>query len=200
MKSWLFGLIALLLALPAQAQSTLNILENDMFIGQPSAPVQIFEYASMSCPHCASFHNNVLPTLKEKYINAGKVVLIHRHFPHNEPALKAAMVTRCVPKEQYFTFVDVFFELQDQWAFTTDFLSKIISIAKVGGLAPDHVSACMTNVDLEKEILLARKEAGETLPIDGIPFFFINGQPYEGPRTVEGFSQAIDSHLNRNNP
>jgi protein-disulfide isomerase len=63
----------------AMAQSTTAALVAkpvslpDMAIGSIEAPVTITEYASMSCPHCAVFGENVFPMLRSKYIDTGKV-------------------------------------------------------------------------------------------------------------------------------
>jgi protein-disulfide isomerase len=192
----IFSLLAAILFSTAVAHADiLKPTGDDVILGDPAAPVQIIEYSSLSCPHCAHFHTNVMPTLKTKYIDDGRVSHITRFFPLNEPALKAAMVAKCAPKDKYYSFVSVFYELQDQWAFTTDFLEKITSIASVGGLSADSVSKCLMNSDLEKELLLSRKAAGEQLPIEGTPAFFINGVAYTGARSADAMSDAIDSAL-----
>lgn len=183
-------------ALPSHAD-ILDPNSNDVILGDPAAPVQIIEYSSLSCPHCAHFHTNVMPTIKAKYIDGGRVSHITRFFPLNEPALKAGMVAKCAPADKYYSFVNVFYELQNQWAFTTDFLEKITSIASVGGLSADMVSRCLTDSELEKALLLDRKAAGEQLPIEGTPAFFINGDQYLGPRNAEAMSEAIENALKK---
>ena len=69
------------LDLKADNHSVLSISDNDFYIGSPDAPVTIIEYASMSCSHCADFHNNTLDDLKSEYIDTGKVRFIFRDFP-----------------------------------------------------------------------------------------------------------------------
>ncbi len=81
-------------------------------MGDANAPVTIVEYASMTCPHCAAFHETTLPALKEKYIDTGKVKLILREFPFDPRAAAAFMLARCAPPEQYFPMVDVLFKQQ----------------------------------------------------------------------------------------
>ncbi len=88
----------------------------DMVMGDANAPVTIVEYASMTCPHCAHFHETTLPALKEKYIDTGKVKLILREFPFDPRAAAAFMLARCAPPEQYFPMVDVLFKQQKTWA------------------------------------------------------------------------------------
>ena len=84
----------------------------DMALGEEDAPVTIVEYASMTCPHCAHFHETTLPGLKEKYIDTGKVRMIFREFPFDPRAAAAFMLARCAPKEQYFPLIDVLWKIQ----------------------------------------------------------------------------------------
>ena len=68
----------------------------DMALGSAKAAVTIVEYASMTCPHCAAFEQNVFPMLKSKYIDAGKVRFVFREFPLDIKAAAASMLARCV--------------------------------------------------------------------------------------------------------
>ena len=67
----------------------------ELVLGKEDAPVTVVEYASMTCGHCAAFHNKVLPALKEKYIDTGKVRFIMREFPLDKLAVAASMLARC---------------------------------------------------------------------------------------------------------
>src|SRR5947209_12656511 len=98
----------------ANAASLLAPTPQDRILGQPDAPITIVEYASLSCPHCANFSKTVLPKLKEKWIDGGKAKLVLRDFPLDEPALRAAMVARCVPPERFYPLVETMFETQEK--------------------------------------------------------------------------------------
>ena len=97
--------------LGASNHSVLNIKENDFFIGSPDAPVTIIEYASMSCSHCADFHNNTLEELKIEYIDTGKVRFVFRDFPYNYPALAGSMMMRCVPDSARYDYMNALYKL-----------------------------------------------------------------------------------------
>lgn len=173
-------------------------LPSDIVMGKTSAPILIIEYASLSCPHCAHFSAAVLPEIEKKYIETGKARYILRQFPLNEPALKGAMLLDCIgeqDKERYYVFARVLFDAQSKWAFDGDYIAGLETIATVGGLTKDQFRNCITNTDREMKILQAKKDASEEVGIPHTPYFFIDGEIFEGDRTVEAVSAFIDSRL-----
>lgn len=167
----------------------------DVVIGQADAPVTIIEYSSMSCPHCATFYNEVFPRLKEKYIDTGTVKFTNRQLPLNEPALRAGMLIHCVGKERNPRFTKVLFELQDKWAFERDFLESLKKIAAVGGFSNEQFDACMENKEVEEAVLQSRQEAVNQLNVNSTPSFFVNGKELSGNVTLAVFDQAIEEAL-----
>ena len=99
----------------AGSHSVLNINENDFYIGDDEAPITIIEYASMSCSHCADFHNDTLDKLKTEYIDTGTVRFVFRDFPFNYPALVGSMMLRCVPNNVRYEYMNVLYKLQKNW-------------------------------------------------------------------------------------
>ena len=89
----------------------------DMTLGDPKAPNVVIEYASMTCPHCDRFHNEVYRPFKAKYIDTGKVYFIFRDYPLDPLAAAASVIAHCAPKERFFPIIDLLFDHQDQWAF-----------------------------------------------------------------------------------
>jgi protein-disulfide isomerase len=166
-------------------------------LGDPNAPVTIVEYASLTCPHCAQFHNEVLPELKEKYIAPGKVRLIYRDFPLDQRALAAAALAHCAGPDRYFGFLDVLFETQDSWARADDFVPALKRLGKLGGLSEQQIDACLADQQLADGILRTRLEAQDQYEISSTPTFVINGETYGGARGVEEFSEIIDPLLEK---
>jgi protein-disulfide isomerase len=173
----------------------LEITGSDKVLGNPDAPVTIVEYASLSCTHCAHFHNDILPKVKEAFIDTGKAKLVMRNFPLNEPALRGAMLANCVAPEQYYTFLKVLFQMQDKWAFSESFKDNLSQIAGVGGVSPEQFGKCMSDMSLEKQALTTRKDAEEGLKIASTPTFFINGTRLEGAQPFDEFSKAVNAAL-----
>ena len=119
----------------------------EMSIGDPSAPNVVVEYASMTCPHCADFHQKLFPELKTKYVDTGKVRFVFREFPLDRLVALASMVARCSGKDGYFPMVDTLFKSQESWAFNEDPMPKLFDVAKQGGfLKRNLISASRTRI------------------------------------------------------
>ena len=180
---------------PAKVAEILTPRADDIVLGEAGAPLTIIEYSSLSCSHCATFHNNVLPSLKADYINNGKLLFINRDFPLNAPALKGAMLVQCAPEDKGAKFAEVLFKLQSKWAFTPDYEGALKKIAGVGGLDEAAFDACMADTALEERILEIRQEAGENLDISGTPSFYLNGVKLNVALNSEAFKAALDEAL-----
>src|SRR5207244_3506982 len=139
-------------ASPADAQKALALTKEDRVLGKPDAAVTIVEYASLTCPHCAHFTIDVLPKLKEKWLDTGKAKLVLRDFPLDEPALRAAMVARCAPPERFYPLVDALFASQEKWAAVKDWRGALEKIVLLGGVSKKDVEACLKNKAIEDQV------------------------------------------------
>lgn len=165
----------------------------DIIIGDPKAPNTIVEYASLSCSHCAAFHQTVLPVLEKELVTTGKTKFIFRYFPLNPPALKGAQLVECAGENglERTSFLKVLFDMQAKWAFEENFLTNLKQIALVGGVDSATFDSCMADADLEKKIINQRQDAQNKLGVTSTPTFFVNGKKYEGERTAKGFKEAL---------
>ena len=164
----------------------------EQVLGSPDAPVTIIEYASLTCPHCAQFHNEVLPALKERYIAPGKVRLIYRDFPLDQTALAAAALAHCAGPERYFSMLDVLFETQSNWARADDPIAALKRLGKLGGLNEPEMAACLADEELSEGILRERLAGQNQYDIGSTPTFIIDGKAYAGSRGVEEFGKLLD--------
>jgi protein-disulfide isomerase len=169
----------------------------EQILGNPDAPVTIIEYASLTCPHCAQFHNEVLPELKERYIAPGKVRLIYRDFPLDQVALAAAALAHCAGPDRYFSMLDVMFETQSNWARESDPIAALKRLGKLGGLSEERMQACLDDQQLTDGILQTRLEGQNQYEIGSTPTFVIDGKTYSGSRDVEDFSELLDPLLDQ---
>ena len=166
----------------------------DMIIGKADAPVTIVEYASMTCPHCAHFHETTLPALKTKYIDTGKARLIYREFPFDPLAEAGFMLARC-SKDNYFPMVDVLFKQQQNWAGSQNPKDALLQISKLAGFTQESFEACLTDQKLLDDIRAVRARGENDFKVDSTPTFFINGKVYKGAMTIEEMSAVIDGML-----
>jgi protein-disulfide isomerase len=205
-KIWfaVLGVFSLILVLPgateaapppppllADAQAALQITKDDRILGNPEAPITIVEYASLTCPHCAHFANDVLPELKKEWIDTGKARLVLRDFPLDEPALRAAMIARCAPPERYYAFADTFFTAQEKWVRSGDYREALARLAKLGGMGQAEFDTCIKNTDLENKIVEGRLRATQELDVNSTPTFFVNGSKLAGAPTKEEFEKLL---------
>jgi len=165
----------------------------DISIGKDDAKVTIIEYMSMTCPHCARFHNDIFEPIKAKYVETGKVKFILREFPLDPRATAAIMLARCAPNEQYFPMVSVLFKSQMTWATAEDGRAALLQMSKLAGFTQESFEACLTNQKLLDDVNKVRDKASKDYGVDSTPTFFINGSRYTGEMSVEEMSAIIDA-------
>ncbi|MBK3665160.1 DsbA family protein [Bradyrhizobium diazoefficiens] len=169
----------------------------DMALGSKDAPVTITEYASMTCPHCAAFNEQVFPKIKSEYIDTGKVRYIFREFPLDIKAAAGSMLSRCIANgdaAKYFAVTDMLFRQQNDWVVknTTETLTRI---GKQAGLTQQQVEACLKDQALLDKIAADQKYASDVLKVDSTPTFFINGEKIKGETSFEEFAKKINPLL-----
>lgn len=163
----------------------------DRSLGKEDAPVTIIEYASFTCPHCASFHVNTLPALKEKYVDSGKVRFIFREFPFDAMATAMSMLTRCAPAERYYPLVDLFFRRQEAIVSSQKPLDDLLAAARLAGFSQESFEACLKNQSIYDGVNLVKKHGAEKLGVNSTPTFFINGKRVSGSRSIEEMEQLL---------
>ncbi len=185
--------------LKAEGHSVLNITDEDFYIGEADAPVTIIEYASMSCSHCADFHNDTLEKLKSEYIDTGKVRFVFRDFPFNYPALAGSMVVRCVPDEMRYEYLNALYKMQKKWVFREHKKTReeLYKIMQSGGMQKDKFDACLSDINLENDLLEGVMNAQREFDIRSTPSFIINGNLISGHKNIKEFRQIIDKILSQ---
>ena len=179
----------------ANIVDTIEALE-EKSIGKPDAPIKMIEFASLTCGHCARFHNEVMPAIKEKYINNGKIFFIYKDFPLDKFALKASIISRCSGNKNYFSFLDVFYKKQSSWTKSQDPFKSLLKIAKIGGLKDEEIKVCVGNKSIEDGLLKDRLQSSKKYDITATPTIYLNGKKYTGDLTLEALELKINSLLN----
>ncbi len=169
-----------------------SVRADDFVMGSSSAPVTVIEYASLTCSHCARFHNDVLPKVKKEYVDKGKVRLVYRDFPLDGAALRASMLARCAGRERFFAFLGILFKRQDSWAKSADPINALGQIAALGGMDRKQFLACLQNPKIEKRVLESRMEAEDAFAVDSTPSFIVNGRKMSLGTSFDQFKAIID--------
>jgi len=162
-------------------------------VGNPNAPVQVREFYSLTCNHCAAFHEGAYQNIKRELIDTGKLYFIFEEFPLNGPALYGSMIARCMPEDRYESFVSLLLKNQDQWAFGGDFKSALKQNAALAGMSEDDFETCFNNKALQTAIAKNIQVSSDTWKISSTPsFVFNNGERVlSGGRSLEDFQKVI---------
>ncbi len=167
----------------------------EMSMGKADAPITIVEYFSMTCPHCAHFHNETFDKIKEKYIDTGKARFIAREFPFDPRAAAAFMLARCAPNNAYFPMVSMLFKQQEVWAAADDGKAALLQMSKLAGFTQESFEKCLTDQKLLNDVNAVRERGAKEFGINATPTFLINGKRYAGAMSVESMSALLDSLL-----
>lgn len=179
-------------ASPAHALETPQVKPDDRVLGKADAPITIFEFFSLTCPHCAEFEEATYPKVKAEWVDTGKAKIVYRDYPLDQNALKAAMVARCAPPERYAAFVEVLFKQQTVWGVQRDPTDALKKIAALGGIGADAFDKCINDQDLSKQIVAEEYEAQKKYGVDSTPTFFVNGKKVVGALPYDDFVKELN--------
>jgi protein-disulfide isomerase len=167
----------------------------DKILGNDLAPVTIIEYASLTCGHCAAFHEVGFKFLKEKYIDTGKVRYILRDFPLDPLAAAGFMLAHCAGDGKYFPMVDLLFAQQKAWTQTDKPVDVLLSLVKQAGFTQESFETCLKNQTIYDGVNAVRKTGTEKFKVDSTPTFFINGRKATGNLTQQQLETLIEPLL-----
>jgi protein-disulfide isomerase len=179
-------------------QYKVTITDEDRTLGNPKAPITMVEYAAPTCPHCAHFDMTMFPFIKQNYIDTGKVYYVFRVFPLSQVDIAAESMARCLPKENYFQFIDLLFRNQPKWDPDgypiADVHGALVDMGKIAGMSADQVDKCINDQAAQKRAGDVGSYAQATYGINGTPTFIVNGQiapPFESTDTIKKYLDAL---------
>lgn len=206
----LTGLFVAISAVNA-ADGKSDFLNYDMVIGDKDAPIEIIEYASLTCPHCATFAHEILPELKKKYVETGKVKIIFRNFVFTRNAFDvfASSLSRCVSEKKFHPLVGLYFKRQHSWLKYREFgelqkqpkygkyaalgfaRGEAIKIAKIAGMKESDAYKCLARTDVLKYLMDGNREALEKYDVNSTPAIIVNGKKLDNYQ-FETIEKAIE--------
>jgi len=164
-------------------------------LGEETAQIIIEEYASMSCGHCASFHNNYLDKIKKEFIDTGKAKLIFYDFPLDRGAMIGSMITQCMNDKQFFPVLNRLFQKQTEWTQSDNILESINTVLNPLGLDKNRILSCLEeneeNQNRWKSLLAGRKYAIDIKGVEATPTFFVNEKKVEGKFDIKKLKELI---------
>ena len=180
---------------PAQDAGTSNVTE--MALGDADAPVTMIEYASFTCPHCATFHVEIMPQLKRDYIDTGKVRFIHREVYFDRYGLWAGMVARCGGEMRYFGLADMIYTRMSEWTSGADAAAVADNLRRIGrtaGLSDDQLDACLTDADKAQALVAWYQDNAAQDGIEGTPSFIIDGERHSN-MSYDALRRILDDRI-----
>ena len=169
----------------------------DMVQGSSDAKVEIIEYASYTCPHCASFHAGPYKDLKKDYVDTGKVKFVFREVYFDRFGLWASMIARCAGPDRFFGMTDLLFKEQSLWSRAGDpaaIVAELRQIGLKGGMDEAQLNACLEDADNAQALVAWYQENAGRDNVRSTPSFLINGEPYSNMNYAD-FSAIIKEKL-----
>ena len=183
--------------MPHTARAETNIIAHvkaPRFLGRDDAPIQVTEFFSMTCSHCASFHTNTFPEVKTRLIDEGLVRFEMRAFPLDGMALRAHAMARTVLVEKYFPLVNMLLEKQSSWAGAADPIDALRKLGRLAGISSSEFDATMRNRTLLESIVQMRQDAVQDFDVKATPSFAINNETtISGSLSFEEFAEKINA-------
>lgn len=181
---------------PEMFSNAFNIEPMDFVIGNRDAKVILMEYSSPTCPHCSYFHKDILPKLKKKYVDTGKVAYVLREFVGNKQDLDASLMGRCYKDEEDpLKLLNLLYIQQDAWAFNRNYREIITNMGGLAGVSRDMYLQCLSDKETIDFLLRQAKNITSYPGFIGTPAFLINGVMHKGAYNMDGLSKALDAKL-----
>ncbi|MGJ8622776.1 MAG: DsbA family protein [Yoonia sp.] len=170
----------------------------EMVLGDPDAPVEVIEYASFTCPHCATFHENQFQALKANYIDPGRIRFVYREVYFDRPGLWASMIARCSDDPNFFfAFSSLLYQEQRNWLASGDpatIVEELRRLAKTAGLDDAALDACLSDAAKAEALFTWFQENADRDNITGTPSFMIDGSKYSN-MPYDEFAGVLDEKL-----
>ncbi len=182
---------AVTLVRPAWAEKG-EVFDDDRMLGPADSKVTIIEYSSLTCSHCARFHETTFQSIKSDWIDQGRALFVHRHFPLDQLALRAALLANCLNGKEHFAMLDALFRGQQRWAKADDPMAALATIARLAGMDQQRFEACISD-EGEIDRILARAQDGQkTYEVNSTPTLIVNGEKVEDPMDYGAFRELLE--------
>jgi|TARA_B110000438_G_C15810428_1_gene649402 protein-disulfide isomerase len=173
-----------------------EINEQTIVLGSSNAPVKIKLFSSLTCPHCATFHNKVVSKIKKEFIENGKVQLIFFDFPLDQAAFNASKLLHCLEDKYQMKYLDIIYNSQGDWSSGSnidEINEKLQKIVNQMGMSQDNFNKCLINDAIADKILNFRIEASKQYSITSTPTIIINEKKIDSDATFKNIKKKIEN-------
>ena len=187
-------LIYLLICLKSYADDS-GLRNSMVVIGSNNAAVKIKVFSSLTCPHCANFHINVVSEIKKNYVDSGKVQLIFIDFPLDKASFNASKLLHCLDKKKQIIFLDTIYEGQSEWTVGSsinEINDNLRKIVKNLGINSARFDKCLNNEVISNKILEGRIDGHQKYSINSTPTIIINEKKFEGSASFKNIKEKIE--------
>lgn len=182
----------------ADILSNNKISQTDIVIGNRDAKLLFIEYFAPTCTHCAYYHLRILPELKSKYIDTGKIAYVMREFVGNKQDFDASLLARCKGDvDSYLKLSEHLLLNQDSWAYSKDYREKLFEVGGKHEISKEQYNSCLNNESKTQILFDHAKLIGSDKDFIGTPSFYINGEPYQGEYTIKAISEFLETILTK---
>lgn len=168
-KLFALGCALLLCGSALAADLSAHIKPTDLRTYGTDNKATLYVFSSLTCPHCAIFHKEIMPILQSEYVDKGKAKLVYVEMPYDPKSMTGSMISRCIASEKYEQFMDVMFENQATWMNSDKARDIMTGYAKLLGMPEKNIDSCLQDVELRKTILAQRTNLSTAYGVQGMP-------------------------------
>ena len=193
MKKIFLVLTILFLTFGAKTIADTSSSIQQIYEGNKDAKVTIITYESLTCDHCADFHNNVYPKLKKEFIDTGLVKIEFRHFPLDMAAFNASKIAQC-NNDGKSDLLHFLFSNQKKWVIgeTVEAINENLKkLLKNENIVIDF-EKCTNNKNIEDYVLNDRIEGVKKFKVNATPTIIINNKKFDKPLNYKNLKKSIE--------
>ena len=187
-KIIIITLFAIFYFLPVSLKAEIKTISE----GSIDAKIKIIIFESLTCSHCANFHKNVYPSLKENFIDKGHVYIEFKNFPLDMAAMNASKIAHC-RNDGKSEILHLLFKNQKNWVKGSTIeelnshLKKIVDTNNLGL----NFENCIKNKNVEDHILEDRVEGVKKFKIEATPTLIINNKKFDKPLNYKNLKKTL---------
>ena len=162
-------------------------------VGDKNAKITIITFESLTCSHCANFHNDVYPQLKKEYLDTGLAKIEFRHFPLDMAAFNASKISQC-NNDGDSTILNSLFANQQKWVKGSSIEEANKNLQKFlisEGFNVDF-EGCINNKEIEDFILNDRIDGVKKFKVNATPTIIINNEKFEKSLNYKNLKKALE--------